>query len=159
MIDLIRRAGTTRPRVLAVGRIVSPLQRALYRATGGRVSLTGRAPVLLLTTTGRRTGLPRTVPLLYVQDGQRYVVCNVNPGFEQTNPWVLNLHADPRARLQIGRQTLPVTAHPANDAELERCWPRLVDLWPAYRTFEERGGRRTVFVLEPTARRRRAAQR
>jgi deazaflavin-dependent oxidoreductase (nitroreductase family) len=152
MIDLIRRAGTTRLGVLAIGRIVSPLQRALHRTTGGRISLTGRAPVLLLTSTGRRTGLPRTVPLLYVRDGERFIVCNVNPGFERTNPWVLNIQADPRARIQIGRQILPVTARPANDAELERFWPRLVRLWPAYRTFEERGGRRAVFVLEPTDR-------
>ncbi|MGY1703302.1 nitroreductase/quinone reductase family protein [Geodermatophilus sp. SYSU D00697] len=100
-------------------------------------------------TTGRRTGLPRTVPLLYVRDGERFVVCNVDPGFERPNPWVLNLQADPRARIQVGRQLIDVTAHAADGAELERCWPRLVRLWPAYRTFEERGGRRAVFVLEP----------
>ena len=60
--------GSDRLGVLVVGRVVSPLQRALYRASGARLSLTGRAPVLLLTTTGRRTGLPRTVPLFYVHD-------------------------------------------------------------------------------------------
>jgi deazaflavin-dependent oxidoreductase (nitroreductase family) len=50
-----------------------------------------------LTTTGRRTGKARTVPLLYLRDGNRVVICNVNPGFERPNPWVLNLRAQPRA--------------------------------------------------------------
>jgi deazaflavin-dependent oxidoreductase (nitroreductase family) len=93
--------------------------------------------------------LPRTVPLFYVRDGERFVVCDVNPGFERTNPWVLDIQADPRARVLIGRRIRRVTAHPADDAELERCRPRLVRPWPSYRSFEERGGRRVVFVLEP----------
>src|SRR3954454_16323674 len=95
--------GGTRLGVLAIGRVVSPLQRLLHRWTGGRVSLTGRAPVLLLTTRGRRTGKERTIPLFYVRDADRLVVCNVDPGFERPNPWVLNLRAEPRARVEIGR--------------------------------------------------------
>jgi hypothetical protein len=83
--------------VLAIGRIVSPLQRQLHRRTGGRLPLTGRAPVLLLTTTWRRTGKARAVPLLYVRDGHRLVICNVNPGFERANPWILILRAEPHA--------------------------------------------------------------
>jgi hypothetical protein len=81
-----QRLGGTRLGVIAIGRIASPLQRKLYRRTGGRLSLTGRAPVLLLTTTGRRSGKARTVPLLYIRDGDRLVICNVNPGFERPNP-------------------------------------------------------------------------
>jgi len=125
------------------------LQRRLLRATGGRLSLTGRAPVLLLTTQGRRTGLPRTVPLFCVRDGDRFVVCNVNPGFEQPNPWTLNLRAEPRARVEVGRDTLDVTAHEASDEELRRYWPRLTRIWPAYQAFHDEGGRRSVFVLTP----------
>lgn len=117
---LAQRLGGTRLGVLAVGRIVSPLQRQLYRRTGGRLSLTGRAPVLLLTTTGRRTGKARTVPLLYLRDGDHLVICNVNPGFERPNPWVLNLRAQPHAQVQIGRGTPSMTACPASDDELDR---------------------------------------
>jgi deazaflavin-dependent oxidoreductase (nitroreductase family) len=106
----VQRLGGTRMGVLAIGWVVSPLQRRLYRSTGGRFSLTGRAPVLLLTTTGRRTGKARTVPLLYLRDGDRMVICNVNPGFERPNPWILNLRARPRAQVQIGRDTIPVRA-------------------------------------------------
>ena len=143
-----RTVGRTRLGVLFIGRAVSPLQRGLLRATGGRVSLTGRAPVLLLTTRGRRSGKPRTVPLLYVRDGERLVVCNVNPGCERPNPWTLNLRADPRVRVEIGRRAFEATAHEASEVELNRYWPQLTKIWPAYRTFVDQGGRRSVFVLE-----------
>jgi deazaflavin-dependent oxidoreductase (nitroreductase family) len=148
-VGLAQRLGGTHVGVLAIGRIVSPLQRELYRRTGGRLSLTGRAPVLLLTTTGRRTGKARTVPLFYVSDGDRLVVCNVNPGFERPNPWVLNLHADAHAQVQAGRCMVTVTARPASEQELDRYWPQLTRIWPAYHAFYNRGGRRSVFVLEP----------
>jgi F420H(2)-dependent quinone reductase len=165
-LDLIRetarglaeRIGGTHLGVLVIGRVVSPLQRWLYRLTGGRISLTGRAPVLLLTTTGRRTGKARTVPLLYVRDGDRMVICNVNPGFERPNPWILNLRAQPRAQVQIGSDTIPVRARPASANELDQYWPRLARLWPAYQTFFDRGGKRSVFLLEPDSRAGRGGQ-
>lgn len=137
--------------MLTIGRAFSPLQRRVYRMTGGRVSLTGGAPVLLLTTTGRRTGLARTVPLLYLRDGDRLVVCNVNPGFERPNPWTLNLRAQARAQVQVGREKFGVTAHEATAGEIERYWPRLTEIWPAYQTFYGQGGNRSIFVLERTA--------
>jgi deazaflavin-dependent oxidoreductase (nitroreductase family) len=147
--ELAQRLGGTRVGVLAIGQIVSPLQRELYRRTGGRFSLTGRAPVLLLTTTGRRTGKARTVPLLYIRDGDRLVICNVNPGFERPNPWILNLGAEPHARVQIGRSTTSVRARPAAEYELDRYWPQLTKMWPAYQAFYDKAGERSVFVLEP----------
>lgn len=148
LLERAQRLGSTRLGVLAIGRVFSPLQRRLYRATGGRISLTGRAPVLLLTTTGRRSGLERTVPLLFVRDNGRLVICNVNPGFERPNPWTLNLRAQPRARVQLGRDVFAVNAREASDEEIERCWPQLTRIWPAYQTFLDSGGRRSIFVLE-----------
>lgn len=144
-----QRLGGTRVGVLAIGRIISPLQRELLRRTGGRLSLTGRAPVLLLTTTGRRSGKARTVPLLYLPDGDRLVICNVNPGFERPNPWILNLRAAPHAQVQIGRATASVRARPASEQEVDRYWPPLTTMWPAYQDFYDKGGKRSVFVLEP----------
>jgi F420H(2)-dependent quinone reductase len=140
--------------VLAIGRIISPLQRELYRRTGGRLSLTGRAPVLLLTASGRRTGQPRTIPLLYIRDGDRLVICNVNPGMERPNPWILNLRAEPHARVQVGRTTTSVRARPASEHELAAYWPQLITIWPAYQAFYDKGGQRSVFVLEPDTQRR-----
>jgi F420H(2)-dependent quinone reductase len=148
---LAQRLGGTRLGVLAIGRILSPLQRELYHRTGGRLSLTGRAPVLLLTTTGRRTGKARTVPLFYLRDGDRLVICNVNPGFERPNPWVVNLRAQPHAQVQIGHGTIRVNARPTSDEELDRYWPQLTKIWPAYQAFYGNGGKRSIFVLEPTA--------
>lgn len=146
---LVRRAGTTRVGVWLIGHLVSPLQRQLYRRSGGRISLTGSAPVLLLTTIGRRTGKPRTIPVFYLRDGKRFIVCNVNPGFEQPNPWTLNLRANASARVQVGAVTIGVRARAATDEEVARYWPDLVGLWPAYKAFYERGGSRSVFILEP----------
>lgn len=146
---LAQRLGGTRLGVLAIGRILSPLQRGLYHRTGGRLSLTGHAPVLLLTTTGRRTGKGRTVPLLYLRDDDRLIICNVNPGFERPNPWVVNLRAQPHAQVQIGHGTTSVNARPASEDELDRYWPELTKMWPAYQAFYGNGGKRSVFVLEP----------
>jgi deazaflavin-dependent oxidoreductase (nitroreductase family) len=77
------------------------------------------------------------------------VICKVNPGFERPNPWVLDLRAQPRAQVQIARDIITVRARPASGDELDRYWPRLAMLWPAYQTFYDRGGKRSVFVLEP----------
>ncbi|WP_160148943.1 nitroreductase/quinone reductase family protein [Amycolatopsis alkalitolerans] len=153
LLRVVRGVGGTRPGVVVIGRVVSPVQRWLYRATRGRVSLTGQAPVLLITTTGRRTGKERTVPLLYLRDGERFVVCNVNPGFERPNPWTLNLRAHPHVHVQVGRDTFDVLAHEASVDELDRYWPDLTRIWPAYQAFHDKGGARSVFVLERTERR------
>lgn len=139
----------TPPAVWLVKRVISPVQRRLLILTGGRVSLTGRAPVLLLTMTGRSTGKSRTVPLFYVTDGTRIVVCNVRPPSERPNPWPLNLRNDPAARIQLGRQRSRVMAREATTQELASYWPRLVRVWPAYAAFFEETGERSVFVLEP----------
>jgi deazaflavin-dependent oxidoreductase (nitroreductase family) len=136
--------------VWSIKRLVSPLQRRLLQLTGGRFSLTGRAPVLLLTTTGRRSGKERTTPLFYLRDGDRLVVCNANPGFERPNPWTLNLRAAPQARVLVGGHSVRCRAREATPSETDRYWRQFVKLWPAYRTHFDRSGQRTLFVLEET---------
>src|SRR6266487_176674 len=102
---MINRLGATRIGVWAIKHLISPLQRWIYHASGGRFGSTVSPGqnVLLLTTKGRRTGQDRTIPVFYLRDGDSIVICNVNPGFERTNPWVVNLRANPVAQLQIGR--------------------------------------------------------
>ena len=148
---LTRILGGTRPGVWLIKHVVSPLDRRLYTATGGRWLTTGRppAPVVLLTTTGRRTGLPRTTAVFGLPRGEDLVVCNANPGFESTNPWVLNLRADPDVEVPVGRSRLACTAREAQGAELDALWTELVQAWPAYATHYARSGRRAVFVLSP----------
>jgi deazaflavin-dependent oxidoreductase (nitroreductase family) len=146
----MRRWGAGRAGAWLVIHVVSPLDRALYRWSGGRGLSLGRklAPRLLLTTTGRRTGRERTTPVFYLRDGERLIICNVNPGLERPIPWTLNLRAQPVARVQIGRQSGTYRARLATDDEVERYWPRFVELWPAYQTYFQRSGQRTIFILD-----------
>lgn len=149
--DLLNRLGASRLGVAAIKHLVSPLQRMIYRGTGGRLfsSIGAGRNVLLLTTKGRRTGRERTTPVFYLRDGESVVICNVNPGFERTNPWVLNLRANPFAQIQIGRVVEMYRAREATLGEVERLWKRFVSIWPAYRQHYERSGRRVIFILEP----------
>jgi deazaflavin-dependent oxidoreductase (nitroreductase family) len=127
------------------------LDRIMYRATRGKLTATGSvAPVLLLTTTGRRTGRERTTPVIYVQNGAGFVVSSEEFGQEKRRAaWPRNLDADPRAKVQIGSRVIECTARRLSEAEADRYWPRLVEVWPAHETYRERSGRRHTFVLDP----------
>ncbi|MEJ2302227.1 MAG: nitroreductase/quinone reductase family protein [Anaerolineales bacterium] len=96
----------------------------------------------------RAAAQERIAPVFYLRDGEAVVVCNVRPEFERTNPWVINLRSNPVAQLQIGRDIAQYRARQATDDEISRLWPRLIELWPAYQVHYERGGRRTIFILE-----------
>lgn len=148
---IIQRLGATRPGVWTIKHIVSPLDRRLYQLTGGRFSTSARAeaPVLLLTTTGRKTGKQRTIPVFYLADGDLVILCNVNPGFERPNPWTLNLRANPIVQLQIGSERRAYRAREASADEIEHYWPSLTEMWPAYQQHFARSGQRSIFVLEP----------
>lgn len=148
---ILKRLGATRIGVWVIKHVVSPLDRWLYQRTGGRRVSTGQplGPLLLLTTTGRRSGRAHTIPVYYLRDGDRLVLCNVNPGFERPNPWTLNLRANPVARVQVGPVSGLYQAREASEAEVDRYWPQLVQIWPAYQTLYDRSGQRLVFVLEP----------
>ena len=136
--------------VWMIKHLVSPLQRWVYLATGGRAftSIGKQRPVLLLTTNGHRSGKERITPVFYLRVGEAIVICNVNPGFERTNPWVTNLRHKPEVKLQIGRQVGRYRGREASQSEIELYWPRLVEIWPAYQTYFQNGGRRSVFILE-----------
>jgi deazaflavin-dependent oxidoreductase (nitroreductase family) len=77
------------------------------------------------------------------------IICNVNPGFELPNPWMLNLRAHPLARVQVGSVRRTCQVREATAAEVARYWPRLAQIWPAYQTHFDRGGQRSLFILEP----------
>ena len=147
---MIRQLGATSIGVWTIKHLASPLQRWIYRRSGGKV-LSSVGPgrnVLLLTTKGRRTGKDRTIPVFYLRDGEAVVICNVRPKFERTNPWVINLRSHPIALLQIGGDIAQYQAREATENEINRLWPRLVALWPAFKAHYDHGGRRTIFILE-----------
>jgi deazaflavin-dependent oxidoreductase (nitroreductase family) len=135
----------------AMGRRTAWLDRMIYRASGGRLSTAGVPiqPTLLLTTTGRRTGRERTTPVMYLREGSCFVVSSENFGQRRPAAWPLNLEAEPRARIQVGKETIPCRARRATREEVSRYWPRLVEEWPAHETYLRRSGVRHMFVLEP----------
>jgi len=147
---VLSRIGGTRAGVWVIGKLISPFQSWVIRTTGGRVTLTGK-PVLLLTATGRRSGQPRTVPLLYLREDRNLIVCNVRPPWERRNPWPLNVRANPEVTIRIRGVAEPRTARDASADEIERLWPRLVALWPAYERFFARTEERAIFVLMPVS--------
>jgi F420H(2)-dependent quinone reductase len=89
--------GGTPVGVWAIKHLISPLDRRLYRRTGGRLVTPGHppGPIVLLTTIGRRTGNQHTTPVFHLQDWERIILCNVTPHGEGANPWPLNLRAHP----------------------------------------------------------------
>jgi deazaflavin-dependent oxidoreductase (nitroreductase family) len=150
---VVRRLGHKRW-FAAAGRRLAPVDRRIYRMSRGRLSIVGvpAYPMLLLTTIGRRTGQERTTPLMYVRDGERYVVSSENFG-QPGKPagWPKNLLANPRAKVEVAGRAFPCLARPATDDEVSRCWPRLVEAWPAHQTYHARSGARHMFVLEPAS--------
>jgi deazaflavin-dependent oxidoreductase (nitroreductase family) len=124
----------------------------LYRRSHSRLSIAGPAlsPALLLTTTGRRTGKPRTTPVLYHRDGTKLIISSENSGQRRPAAWPLNLLAHPVATVQICAGTRVYTARAALPDEIDRYWPHLLATWPAHATYHRRGGTPRMFILEPS---------
>jgi deazaflavin-dependent oxidoreductase (nitroreductase family) len=97
-----------------------------YRANAGAVPGYEGTPLLLLTTTGAKTGEPRISPVVYLEDGDDLVVFGANGGRGHHPGWVHNLATDPHATVEVADRTLPVTAHVAEGAERRRLWDRAV---------------------------------
>lgn len=146
---------TAKPRGRPYGGVITAAQRAatrlhsvVYRATNGRVggSIAG-GPVLLLTTTGRKSGEERTIPLLYLPDGRNLVVVGSNGGTATHPEWWLNLQADPVATVEIGGRRMRVRAEEASPKEKERLWPRLVQMYGGYESYRRRTDREIPVVI------------
>jgi F420H(2)-dependent quinone reductase len=134
-------------------RLLGKINKPVYRLSGGRIGgRIGKAPVLLLTTTGRKSGLERTAPVVYLEDGDNVVVINTNAGHEKVPAWSLNLKAKPQAEVEIGRKRRPVLARIAEGSEREDLWRRHNVQYSGFDEYDENIDRRPeVFVLEPAA--------
>ena len=133
--------------------VMTSAHRMLMRVSGGALgnSMAG-APVCTLTTTGRKSGQPRSAPLLYLEDNGRWIIVASFGGNPRHPAWWLNLQANPNATLQIGKTITNVTAREATDAEREELWPKIVQMYAdfdQYRLATER--KIPVGILEPTS--------
>lgn len=148
---LVLRAGRKRWFAWVGARVAPHVDRAFARVSGGRTLARLFAPTLLLTAVGRRSGQPRTVPLLYVAYGDAYALAATNWGQAHHPAWSSNLLANPDATITIDGREQPVRARLATDAERAELWPRFTRMWPAYADYAERITTRDVrmFLLEP----------
>jgi len=148
---LLRRLGNQRW-FATLGRLLTPLDRRLYRLTGGRWSVVGRhaLPSLLITTTGRKSGLPRSQPLLYAADGDGYVVVGSNWGQPNHPAWSANLLAQPNARVTLGDREFGVRATLTTGAERDRLWAVVQRIWPGYAAYAERAENREIRIFRLT---------
>lgn len=122
-----------------------------YRETGGEVGHIWKkgSTVLLLTTTGRKSGEPRTTPLIYAQDGDRYVIVASKGGAPEHPGWFENLSKDPNVELQVRDEVFPARARVAEGEERERLWRKANEVWPHYEEYQEKTDREIpVVVLE-----------
>jgi deazaflavin-dependent oxidoreductase (nitroreductase family) len=129
------------------GKLNTPLYRLSRGRIGGRV---GRAPVLLLTTTGRKSGQPRTCPVVYLKDEGRLVVINTNAGNAKTPAWSLNLKANPEAEVEVGSEKHRVRARIAEGEERSELWRKHNVQYSGFDEYAEKLDRDiAVFVLDP----------
>jgi deazaflavin-dependent oxidoreductase (nitroreductase family) len=121
-------------------RFVTRLHPVLYRLTGGR-GIVGRSlgmRIVVLTTTGRRSGQPRTAPLYAIPAGEAWLLVGTHGGEEKLPDWVANLRAQPDAELRLGSTTQPVRAREPEAAEYGALWERATSIYPGYAVYRAR---------------------
>ena len=122
-----------------------------YRETGGEVGHEWKegSTILLLTTTGRRSGKQRTTPLIYAEDGDRYVIVASKGGAPEHPGWYENLSKSPEVELQVRDEIFPARARTAEGEERDRLWRKANEVWPHYDEYQTKTEREIpVVVLE-----------
>ncbi|WP_020673584.1 nitroreductase family deazaflavin-dependent oxidoreductase [Amycolatopsis nigrescens] len=122
----------------------------LHRASSGRLSLVAIAglPSLRLTSTGRRSGLPRSNNLLYYPYGDQYVLTGSNWGKSSHPAWTFNLRAHPEASIALRGKQIAVRAREVKGPEYDELWRRLLEFWPGYAMERDAAGRELpIFIL------------
>jgi deazaflavin-dependent oxidoreductase (nitroreductase family) len=133
--------------------LITAAHRFVYRASAGRIGhRAGRKRFLLLRNVGRKTGRLRMTPLLYVGDGDRWVVAGSNAGDDRLPAWWLNLETRPDTDVQVGARRFAVRARRAGTKETERLWRLLEASYRSYPEYRERTRREIpIVILEPRA--------
>jgi deazaflavin-dependent oxidoreductase (nitroreductase family) len=151
----LRTTAATAPMSWFYARTLRRLDKCVHRITAGRMTFTGvvaSLPVVMLTTTGAKSGQPRTWPLLGLRDEGRIVVVASSYGQDHHPAWYHNLRANPHAMVVVDGAATPVLAHEAEGGERDRLWRNALRIYPGYATYERRAAPRRipVLVLTPT---------
>ena len=147
--------GSTRPGAWAFAKTLVPMDKAVKALSRGRTSapaILAGLPVLWVTTTGAKSGLARTTPLIAVPVGDDgLALLGTNFGQPKTPAWVFNLEAEPAASVRYRDQECAATARPAAEPERDEVWHRSTGIYGGYDKYQERITGRTVriFVLDP----------
>jgi deazaflavin-dependent oxidoreductase (nitroreductase family) len=147
--------GASRPGAWMFSKTLRYMDRVVFALSKGRTSvplLLAGLPVLRVTTTGRRSGQPRTSPLIAPPIGDTLALVGTNFGQPHTPAWVHNLEADPSATVEYRDATVAVRARPATDDERVEVWRAADRVYGGYAKYQERIDERRdirVFVLEP----------
>jgi deazaflavin-dependent oxidoreductase (nitroreductase family) len=132
----------------SANRTLNPLVSFLYRISGGRVpGRMGNAPIMLLTTTGFKSGKQRTNPVLYMINGKDLVTVASAGGADRNPSWFVNLMRNPEAVVTIKRKMRKVRARKASPEERDRLWPLLTEMFPGYAGYAKKTKREIPVVL------------
>jgi deazaflavin-dependent oxidoreductase (nitroreductase family) len=132
-------------------RVITAGNLWLLKLTGGRLgnSFLGRE-VLLLTTVGRKTGKPRTLPMYYMQDGDRFFLVASNAGLSEDPVWLKNALASPTVSINLRGRKQSMNCRVASAEEKEKYWPIMTAHFPMWKEVEDRSARKfPVVILEP----------
>lgn len=140
---LVNRFSATRAGSWLVKHVAARVDPLLFRATGGRMTITGRPtlPMLTLTTVGRRSGRERSVQLAFHEDGDDRLVVASAMGQEHHPAWSYNIEASPEVEVQVRGERYPARATRLTDAEKTALWPAIATTIPQMRTYERRTDR------------------
>lgn len=145
-----RQLGGIKPMAWVFARVLHRVDNPLLKRTGGKTSVTGLLtglPIIEVTTTGARSGAPRTMPLVAVPDGDRLVVLASNFGQHQNPAWYYNLRAHPECTVTHAGESVPLVAYEATGDERERLWQLDLQTYPARAKYADRTGGRRIPVI------------
>ncbi len=152
----VRRFASSGPGSWVFARVAHHLDKPLYKATDGRhtvASLIAGLPILMLTTTGAKSGKLRTVPVVALPTEEGVAVIASNYGQEKQPAWFYNLSKNPEAEVGMDERSWKVHAVEVVGEQRQRIWQEALRVYPGYSTYEKRAAHRPihVFVLEPVA--------
>jgi deazaflavin-dependent oxidoreductase (nitroreductase family) len=128
--------------------LFGPEHVRVYRETSGERGYDWRgAKILLLNTKGRKSGQPRTNPLIHRTDGERWVLVASKGGAPENPAWYENLKADPDVSIEVKGDEVPVHATTAEGEERARLWSLMVEDWPAYDDYQAKTEREIPVVV------------